>query len=508
MAFIKDIFISYAHIDNESLLEGDKGWISEFHRSLEVRLGQLYGKRPTIWRDQKLTGNDMFDNEIIDQLPQVKLMISVISPRYLKSDWCLKEVNAFHDACQENIGFNINNKVRLFKVIKTPVRVENYPDLIRDQLGYEFFNIDPDTGRPHEFGQIFGEKAQLQYWAKLDDLAHDITYMLEEFDKVMADSSYSETLDQSIETNKTIYLADTSYDMKNYRDEVKRELLDLGFKVLPNHNLPLYGDDLRKEVNQYLTEADLCLQMFGSKYGIIPEGEEKSVVELQQELARAASTQNGLQRMIWLPSEQDRSGDTRMQSLVEQILSSDEEQAGSELITASIQDFKRIVHDNFKKPAQADPDPVDAQPAIDSEELIDDTPPLIYLICTEEDLDNITAVEDYLYEKGFEVTIPAFEGEEEMIRQDNLENLRNCDAALIYFGSGSDLWMRSKIRDLIKVVGYGRKRPLTNKTVYVDQPVTRSKERFRSQGVTVINGIDGFKHELFNELIDRLENDR
>ena len=38
MSFENDIFISYAHIDDQPLVEGQKGWISSFHRALEIRL--------------------------------------------------------------------------------------------------------------------------------------------------------------------------------------------------------------------------------------------------------------------------------------------------------------------------------------------------------------------------------------------------------------------------------------------------------------------------------------
>ena len=62
---MNDIFISYAHVDNESLTEGQKGWISQFHRTLEIRLRQLLGENPNIWRDQKLSGTDIFDEKII-----------------------------------------------------------------------------------------------------------------------------------------------------------------------------------------------------------------------------------------------------------------------------------------------------------------------------------------------------------------------------------------------------------------------------------------------------------
>ena len=71
MDFEKDILISYAHIDDEAMIEGQKGWISEFHRSLELRLGQLLGKKPTIWRDQKLQGNDYFGDEIFSQISKI-----------------------------------------------------------------------------------------------------------------------------------------------------------------------------------------------------------------------------------------------------------------------------------------------------------------------------------------------------------------------------------------------------------------------------------------------------
>jgi hypothetical protein len=59
-----DVFISYAHIDNQTLSEGQEGWITTLHRALELRLAQLLGETAKIWRDFKLRGNDYFDGEI------------------------------------------------------------------------------------------------------------------------------------------------------------------------------------------------------------------------------------------------------------------------------------------------------------------------------------------------------------------------------------------------------------------------------------------------------------
>src|SRR5580765_1809768 len=90
--FENDVFVSYAHIDDQSLAEGKPGWIAIFHRALEIRLAQLLGKPPRIWRDPKLQGNDVFADKLVDRLPRAAVLVSVLSPRYIKSEWCLREL--------------------------------------------------------------------------------------------------------------------------------------------------------------------------------------------------------------------------------------------------------------------------------------------------------------------------------------------------------------------------------------------------------------------------------
>lgn len=64
--FKNDIFISYAHLDNQPLSQGKDGWVSLLHERLSLRVGQLLGdKNIRIWRDKKLGGADLFDQTII-----------------------------------------------------------------------------------------------------------------------------------------------------------------------------------------------------------------------------------------------------------------------------------------------------------------------------------------------------------------------------------------------------------------------------------------------------------
>src|SRR5258705_10590227 len=142
MHFEGDAFISYAHLDNVELVEGRKGWVANLHRALEVRIGQLLGKSAHIWRDPKLSGNDLFAETLVDRLKRVAVLVSVISPRYLKSEWTIRELNEFWDAAEKQGGIHVANKARVFKVLKTPVPLDKTPPHLSGVLGYEFFSTD------------------------------------------------------------------------------------------------------------------------------------------------------------------------------------------------------------------------------------------------------------------------------------------------------------------------------------------------------------------------------
>ena len=109
MAFEKHLFISYAHIDNQPLTPERKGWITRFHDSLEAMLSMRIGHKAKIWRDAKLQGNDVFAKEIIEQFPKTALLISVLTPRYVQSEWCTREVREFCEIASETGGLVIGN---------------------------------------------------------------------------------------------------------------------------------------------------------------------------------------------------------------------------------------------------------------------------------------------------------------------------------------------------------------------------------------------------------------
>lgn len=490
MNFEKDIFISYAHIDDESLVEGEKGWITEFHRALEVRLSQLLGDRPNIWRDAKLNGNHNFNDEIVSQFAKIALLISIITPRYVKSDWCIKEVVEFKKASDQNIGVEINNKSRIFKIVKTPVKLEQHPEEIQGLLGYDFFIVDKDTNRPKEFSKVFGAENQQLYWAKLDDVAYDIANLLEE----MRDESGTSSSSQKPKGPK-VYLAESSFDQKEERDTIKRWLMANNYTVFPDHHLPLVLSDYTEEVTALMSECELSIHIIGNTYGIVPEGTENSISFIQNEIGSKLSQEKKIKRIIWSPPKV-LGADNRQVEFLENIKVTPGFQVGADYLIAPLEELKFAIEDKLVKKVEK---PKDAA-------LVDnDVPAQVYLICDEADLDAIVPIEDELFDQGFDVIVSAFEGEQSELREDHQENLKNCDAVIIYFGEGNDLWVRTKVRDLLKVSGYGRTKPLHNKTLLLGAPESRTKSRFRAQDIDVVDMLSGFNAELLADTVQKIK---
>jgi hypothetical protein len=171
------IFISYAHIDNQPLADGEKGWITRLHVTLKAMLDMRLGREVEIWRDQKLQGNDVFSDEVVEQLRQAAVLVSIVSSPYLNSEWCTREAREFCQIVRPTGGLMVDNRSRVFKVIKTPVDTqEPLPAPMKDLLGYEFFAVK--DGMPREFDPTYGQESAQLYHREIAKLAWDIAQVL------------------------------------------------------------------------------------------------------------------------------------------------------------------------------------------------------------------------------------------------------------------------------------------------------------------------------------------
>jgi hypothetical protein len=177
--FSYDAYISFSHLDNVEIIEGQIGWVAKLHRALEIRLSQILGRQSRVYMNPRLAGNELFD-EGPGVIQQAAALVAVVSPRYARSGFAVKELREFRKASEAQPDLRLRERARVFKVVKTPVAHETLPEELQSTLGYEFFRIDPVTGKTREFDEVFGPEAQREFWLRLDDLAHDLATFLQE----------------------------------------------------------------------------------------------------------------------------------------------------------------------------------------------------------------------------------------------------------------------------------------------------------------------------------------
>lgn len=151
--FQNDVFISFTHIDNPRIMK-QEGWVSRFHDALEPLLSTRLGTPARIWRDRDLRDGDVLSKKVIDELRRSAIMLSIVTPRYLNSGWCQREVDEFSDHAKNTGGMIVGNAQRLVPVVKTPIDGP-IPDFLKDVRFNNFFSRE--SGAPKEFDEIYGE---------------------------------------------------------------------------------------------------------------------------------------------------------------------------------------------------------------------------------------------------------------------------------------------------------------------------------------------------------------
>ncbi len=475
-----DIFVSCAELDDQPLAPGKEGWVSQFQRNLKVRLEQLSGEPVTIGSRPMPPGPAPGDETLYESLSKQRTLVSIVSPPFAKSEGCQKGVEEFWQSTERSGEFRVEDKPRLFKVVKAPVESDELPpqldDLLQQLMSFEFFERDPESGRFREFDEAFGEDARQQYYEKIYDLAYEVAQVL----KLYRSSSATSVADAA-KHGIRIYLAETTSDLQADRDRLKRELLERGHTVLPDRPLPLVAGALDEAVHAYLEQSDLAIHMVGGRYGLVPEDSERSVVAQQNRLAAEESGRRNLERIIWMPRNLSPRDD-RQTEFVRELVEEPTAHAGAEVIQDTLENLKEFLDDKWARE--------EAEAARDNGDTAESSNgvPRVYLICDRQDESAVEPIEDFLYDQGIEVSLPEFDHDESTVSQIHWQNLEDCDAALVYYGAGGKSWVDIKLRELLKAAGYRNGRKIDVQGVYVAPPFDRRKERFKTLTAEVYRG--------------------
>jgi hypothetical protein len=458
MASEIDVLIIFAEKDNEAVQKSEQGWVSQFKKFLELMLLQVLGSKPNIVLKSE------FDTATAPALNNAAILVAVLTKDFVQSGRCLDNVETFYKATS-------NSKInRVFKVMKAPLTVQEQPPRLRDLIGYDMYQLDTETGFEKEYSDFFSQEAEKQYWMKLVDLAYDIHDAL----MILNEGDIKSEV-KNIYKRKSIYLAETGHDLSVQRNIIKRELQRHGYIVLPKNTLPTQINDVEREVKRDLDECSLSVHLIGSAYGEIPEGAERSIVDIQNKLAAETAltkkqSRQEFSRLIWI-SQNLKNASDKQKSFIDTIKRDTEAQEGAEILQNPLEDFKNIMREELLESQER-------RMADENQEKS------IYLVHDKIDVDEVSKIREAIEKSGFKVLTPDFEGELLQVRKQHIDNLRNFDGAIIFKGKVNDQWVRMKVLDLLKAPGFGRKKPIQGKAIVSPGNL----DNFKNQNLTLITG--------------------
>jgi hypothetical protein len=111
-------------------------------------------------------------------------------------------------------------------------------------VDFNFFEMDSVTGRVREFDESFGPVAKQRFFERIYDLAQEICLVLK------ACQSGQQTAGAAPPSGRTIFLAESTADLRADRDSLRRELVEMGHRVLPEGPLPFDRDELEASVQK------------------------------------------------------------------------------------------------------------------------------------------------------------------------------------------------------------------------------------------------------------------
>jgi hypothetical protein len=490
-----EIFISYSHIDNEPFGDPRGGWVDIFHEQLQNFVNVHAGRRTKLWRDKRLTGGEVFSEEIEEQLRRSAILVTIISPGYIRSEWCTRELVGFTKTAQNQGNLRVGNLQRVVKVLRLPVERSALPPLLDEVLGAQFYREDPASGRARDLLLDPSADARQVFMARVDDVAQDLSRLLDAMAGTGGSAQAYPVLSTAAATTASVagtaYLAWTTGDLAEAREKLRRELEARNFNVVPAGAPPIDAAGVRDRVVSALKDAKVAIHLIGAQYGFVPEGEERSIIELQGDEALFQESASTAARIVWLaPNVKPH---PRLSSFIERVQQRSSEGGRVDLLAnQSIEALKTLILDRLNASPKA------------ARRAEMKAAPVVYLLSDQLDRAAVEPIQNFFFDQSLEVRLPLFEGDSEEIRREHYATLEECQGVLLIWGKAKESWLRNMLRDLNKVFGLGRTEPYKAAALYLADLPDPAKERFRTHQVSILRPDREWDIGILRSFVDQL----
>jgi len=490
--FGQHIYIVSSYVDGQD--QTSKDWIASFHRFLELLLSRLSGEKV------KINSIDFRDLDLSSIYTSSTMLLPIVSDELLDSPVFKQELKVFHEKSINKSSNNLSWNSRIFKILRKPQKGHYLLDYLSDSVNYEFFHIDESTDELVFYDDFTGPNSEKTFWMRLYDLAYDIFKVVDEVKSVESQiASISNQLN-----SVSVYLAEVGIDLIPARDSMKRELQRNGYKVLPESKLPSDLDSIMKFVKKNLRSSNLSIHLVGSDYSTI-QGSNVSIIDLQNRIASDhfnelekmnSESELNFGRIVWVSPELNNVS-VKQRLFIENLKKDSSSMNRAELLETTIEELKSYVVNKIQ-------DEVEKYNKFKGHKE-SKKGKIIYLIHSQSDVGKCKKIVEFLTSSGYQVITTEFKGNPDEVRLIHNENLKKCDASLIYYGNDNENWIKSKQKDLLKSAGLGRDKPISPQAVLIENEMQLDESLGLGDKALVLQGSKRFSAKVMEPFLTQLE---
>ncbi|MGE5777960.1 MAG: TIR domain-containing protein [Hyphomicrobiales bacterium] len=444
-----DTFLSYAHVDDRPVpnAEDDKGWITIFYETLQIEVQNRLGRTDVeLWKDDELSYHKSLTRQLVDTVRASAILIVMLSPGYIRSDWCGRERSAFMQAVRWQ------GDAPVFVVGKEWIADAAVPEELRDYRRFPFY-----SGSENDWA-TFGyprpnplDPRHSPFYDSIVKLSREISGVLH---KLAAAPSSQPLVPPILVTSATagrsgkrVLLAETTDDLERDRDMVRASLDQQGIEVLPPAGFyyPFEPKEFRAEFERHLRSADVFVQLLSGISGRRPAGVPQGYPRLQWEIA-SGFTEKQPPILQWCTPSLDI-GAVR-----------DEQSSGllrlATVRQESLTDFQRAIFDALSGP--------DLQPATP-------VPSLVCVNVDSSDQDLAKQIQDILQRERTEFAAIWFGDDVPKNRELMVSSFRDCDGVIVVYGKAKDSWVDRQLLECRKQRAF-RTRPFAALGIFEGAP--------------------------------------
>jgi hypothetical protein len=499
--FAFDVFISYSHVDNQPLGGRDNGWITEFTQALRSLLMMKAGVREIgIWQDATLQADDVVDQTIPDALGKCAVFIAILSPGYLNSKYCNRELHNFHSVKTNGFEPEFGGHSRLLPIVLSNVPRETWPPLLQGITGEKFFEFDPASRADLPLPKPDRYSPELPYWKRMESVTRSVWTVLQamkhQSQAGLASSeqpTFGASLSQEGDAKGVVYLAEVTDDLYDEREALRQFLESRRIRIEPAA-LSASGPDMRPAIQAALRRSNLSLHLLNGTAGK-PIADGKSLSQLQVEMALNSAV--GSRPIVWVPRElnietvKNEAHKTFLNSLQTEVTG----HPTPELMRIGLEDLKNELEIRlFFKP----------KPVWSLARSRDKGGLMVYISYFHQEPGCAQKVRDYFRQYHCAVSMLDHEGDPAVIKRRHLTNLKNCDGFVVLYVDDTLSWAEDKLQEAW-LLAQKRQRPKSLGVVEADGPLSHHLDFYDDSVVTIkprpdgLEGAEAFLSALWKE---------